>query len=181
MGFIQELGREAPDYRYVLKEVDRILKENTIIEPPVLPREIAENYGIKVLFAQFPENLSQVMGFFDFERDQIIVNSTDPANRQTFTIAHELGHAIMHKAYLKDNQNAYKVLLRQPMAAQKDPIEQEANSFAANLLVPRKMLEQYHKLAGVRELSRLFIVSEDVIRWRLVFEKFVPAYAPKEG
>jgi Zn-dependent peptidase ImmA (M78 family) len=177
MPHVDELQRNAPDYRLVQREVDRVLRENACIDPPILPKEIADNYNISVLFATFPERLSHVMGFYDFEKDQILVNKADPVNRQTFTIAHELGHGVLHKDYFRNNPAKYKVLLRRPMGEQKDPLEQEANSFAANLLVPRKMLEKYSRFSSVRELSTLFIVSEEVIRWRLIGEKLVHEYA----
>ena len=45
------LGRPAPDYRLVKQVADRVLEENVISVPPVLPRDICDNYGIGVLFA----------------------------------------------------------------------------------------------------------------------------------
>jgi len=131
--------------------------------PPVLPREIAQNYGIEVVFAAFPTHISEVMGFYDFDGRKIFVNADDHVNRQTFTIAHELGHALLHI----DFREQYQVLLRRPMGAEADPLEKEANHFAAKLLVPKRFLDQYYKIASVSELARLFVVSEEVIRYRL--------------
>ena len=51
-----------------------------------------------------------------------------------------------------------------------DPKEKEANSFAANLLVPRFMLDEFWPQLGEKELSRLFAVSVPVIKIRLSFE-----------
>jgi Zn-dependent peptidase ImmA (M78 family) len=61
-------------------------------------------------------------------------------------------------------------LLRDQSLTTKDPIEQEANAFAAHLLVPRAMLEKYRGLASIAELSELFAVSMPVIKNRLRFE-----------
>lgn len=173
--YIEGLGRNAPDYDLVQSVVRDVLHENSIIEPPISPREIAENYGLRVIFADFPDSLSNVMGFFDFEGGGIYVNAADAPNRQTFTVAHELGHERLHRQYIKNNPAEYKFLLRQPLAGAKDSIEQEANAFAAHLLVPRDMLKRYVNVASVPELSRLFVVSEEVIRWRLKNEKLAPA------
>lgn len=161
------LGRRAPDYNLARQIAAKTLNENNFSDPPVLPKALAENYGLSVLFADFPDNLSDVMGFIDFEDNSIFVNRANARNRQTFTIAHELGHALMHRDYIEAHPAEYKVLRRQPMGGTKDPIEQEANAFASYLLVPTNMLDRYKTVATASELARLFAVSEDVIRWRL--------------
>jgi Zn-dependent peptidase ImmA (M78 family) len=51
--------------------------------------------------------------------------------------------------------------------ATKPPEEVEADAFAANLLVPKNMLERYYRVASVYELSKIFVVSEQVINNRL--------------
>jgi Zn-dependent peptidase ImmA (M78 family) len=172
---IEGLGRFAPDYRFVKADVKKVLEENSITSPPVSPKEIAENYGIKVMFAELPDALDEVQGFFDFDRRQIFVNLKDPPNRQTYTIAHELGHFRLHSEYIRTHPKEYKVLLRQPLAGEKNPIEQEANAFAAHLLIPRDMLQQYVSIASQSELARLFNVSEEVVRWRIINENLVLA------
>jgi len=163
-------GRKCPDYSYVKRIVDKVLEDNSIIEPPISPKEIAQNSGIKVFFGTFPGDTSEIMGFYHIEGNSIYVNTDDAVNRQTFTIAHELGHALLHKEIISSDPSRYKVLLRRPMGGEKDPLEQEANAFAARLLVPRKFLDRYYKIATIEELSRLFVVSEDVIRYRLKSE-----------
>jgi Zn-dependent peptidase ImmA (M78 family) len=54
----------------------------------------------------------------------IEVPNSDPPTRQRFTVAHELGHAV----------------LRHQVPA--DKLEVEANAFAAELLLPREALRQ---------------------------------------
>lgn len=152
-----------------------VLRDNAIIQPPIKPKEIAENYGVTVIFAEFPDAMSSVMGFYDWKSQSIFVNEVDPPNRQTFTIAHEFGHHLLHRDYLLQHPEQYRVLMRQPLGGEKLPLEQEANAFAANLLVPRKLLVEYAKVASQAELARLFIVSEEVIRWRMITEKLLEA------
>lgn len=171
MEFVEALGRQAPDYRMVVNAADKVLVDNVILEPPVELKEIVENAGLTILFADFPEELSNVMGFYDLGLRHIVVNRADPPNRQRFTVAHEFGHSILHRELIENHPDQYKVLLRQPVGGQKDPVEQEANAFAANLLVPRRLLSRFAKVGDTAELARLFIVSEDVIRWRLVNER----------
>jgi Zn-dependent peptidase ImmA (M78 family) len=173
--FHDRLGRPAPDYRLVKRVADRVLDENVITEPPVLAKDICHNYGIGVLFADFGNLSSEVAGFFDFSTKKIFVNRADPGNRQVFTIAHEFGHYMLHAALFASHSDEYKVLMRAPLGGVKDPLEQEANAFAANLLVPRQFLDRYYRIASSAELARLFIVSEEVIRYRLKLEYDVAA------
>lgn len=160
-----------PDYLKVKETVDRVLKENMVVQPPISPEEIAENYGISINPVIFSEKYKDVAGFFDFEEEKIFVNSEDPYNRRTFTIAHELGHYFLHKKYFIENPKEYKVLHRMPIGAvNDDPLEKEANAFAANLLVPKFLLSKYKDYASTDELAKLFSVSKDVIRNRQKFE-----------
>ena len=94
MPYVEPLGRHAPDYRFVVREADRILDENVVLEPPVQLKELVENAGLQLVYADFPHHLSNVMGFFDPGENQIVVNRTDAPNRQRFTVAHEFGHAV---------------------------------------------------------------------------------------
>jgi hypothetical protein len=48
--------------------------------------------------------------------------------------------------------------------------EKEANAFAAHLLVPRHMLDQYYADLPASDLSKLFAVSVLTIKNRLEFE-----------
>ena len=169
MTWLDHLGRDAPSYSIVMAAVRKCLDENFISSPPISPVEIAANNGIKVFFAEFPKQELEVSGFFDFKTNYIYVNKDEPPRRQTFTIAHELGHAILHGKLFRSYPEDYKVLLRTPIGASDDPLEKEANAFAAQLLVPKDMLARYGKIASVSELARLFNVSEDVIRFRLAY------------
>ena len=60
--------------------------------------------------------------------------------------------------------------MRDALYSSDDPHEKEANAFAANLLVPRFMLDQYWKMMPVEQLSQLFAISVPVMKNRLAFE-----------
>lgn len=161
-----------PDYELAKDNALKLLKEFGINSAPVDPAEMAIALGITVNFARFPKH-DNVSGFYHAEKNSIYVNVNDAPTRMTFTIAHELGHDRMHKAWAKTSE--YKILYRnQNINEQKDPKEQEANTFAANLLVPKDLLDKYNilelfknSLITISDIAILFAVSPLVIKFRL--------------
>jgi Zn-dependent peptidase ImmA (M78 family) len=164
-----------PDFRKAEAAARKVLRDSHITRPPIVPREIAESYGLRVQVVILPEHLQQVAGFIDFSDRTIFVNESDHYNRQTFTIAHEIGHFLLHKDLFDQHPEKYNVLLREPIGAATDPIEKEANAFAADLLVPLDLLNLYRKYATEDELAKLFAVSKEVIGYRLKFASKIPA------
>ncbi|MHA4738787.1 ImmA/IrrE family metallo-endopeptidase [Dyadobacter sp. MSC1_007] len=157
----------APDYDRAKGEAIGLLQKFGLEKPPVNPMDIAKHLGVKVSFVEFEKKLNNISGFYDFEEDTIFVNMDEYPLRQTFTIAHELGHRILHAEWAKSSD--YKVLLREDNLSN-DPKEAEANTFAANLLVPRFMLDKYWDGLPTTQLSELFAVSVPVIKNRISFE-----------
>lgn len=160
--------QSSPDYQKAREEALELLDKFGYSSPAVDPKKICEDLGIGVYFAKFSGEDDNISGFFYGERNEIYVNIDEYPRRQTFTIAHELGHKIMHEKWL--NSAEYKVLLRTPINNTYDPKEKEADTFAANLLVPKFMLDRYYKIASIEELATLFMVSAPVIRNRIKFE-----------
>lgn len=134
--------------------------------PPIPVLEIAESNGVDVVFSDFGPSGEKVAGFCDFHGAKLYVNADDPINRQTFTIAHELGHWILHRSFFERRPDLYHLLPRFQRAERGNPFEQEANCFAANLLVPRKLLIPV-KDAPVTALSTIFAVSREMMENRL--------------
>jgi len=158
-----------PDYRLAETEALGLLEEAGIENPPVNPVKLARDFaGVTVSFVTFlPESSAKVSGFYDCEENAIFVNSEESPLRQTFTVAHELGHKILHAEWAKSEE--YKVLLRNPELRSQDYREKEANAFAANLLMPRFMMDRYWGVADELQLSRLFAVSVPAVKARLSF------------
>lgn len=159
-----ERGLAAPRYRLAASEAERLSAPYSV--PPIPVLEIAERKGVDVVFADFGETGSKVAGFCDFEEAKLYVNSADSIARQTFTIAHELGHWILHRQFFDANPTAYKILPRFQKAELGNPYEQEANRFAADLLVPRRLLSPV-KGATVVALASIFAVSREMMENRL--------------
>ena len=78
---------------------------------------------------------------------------------QSFTCAHELGHAILHP-------NASTPFLRSNTLLSVDKLEQEANLFATILLIPDELILENHNYTTM-QLSRLLGYEEKLIELRL--------------
>jgi Zn-dependent peptidase ImmA (M78 family) len=159
---------EKPNYARVRREVRHLHEEFGVTAPPVDPVRIARGIGVTVYFVIFETDKQNISGFFDYEERAIFVNRDEYPLRQTFTIAHEIGHKILHEEWAKSSD--YRVLLRDSTYQSDDPHEKEANAFAADLLVPRFLLDQYWQRLTVDQLSTLFAVSVPMIKNRLLFE-----------
>lgn len=158
---------EQPNYARVKTEVRAVREEFDLFTPPIDPVGLARNMGIEVRFVKFNEANRDISGFYDPDENVIYVNKDEFPLRQTFTIAHELGHARLHREWAKSAD--YRVLMRDDQTDHGEPHEKEANAFAAHLLVPRDILDKYRSLP-ITDLSKLFAVSVPTIKNRLSFE-----------
>jgi Zn-dependent peptidase ImmA (M78 family) len=134
--------------------------------PPIPVVEIAQRNGVEVVFDPFRKFSDVVAGFCDFTNRKLYVNSSDAINRQTFTVAHELGHWLLHRDYFLDHPDEYPYLPRFQKTDKNDPREQEANCFAANLLVPSRLVKDLRNFP-VAALARAFAVSREMMENRL--------------
>ncbi|MGB7977802.1 MAG: ImmA/IrrE family metallo-endopeptidase [Chlamydiales bacterium] len=144
-------------------EAEKTLKDNFIESPPVVIHELVENYGLTVFRASFDDK--DIAGYIDFDKKWIVVNKEDSIRRQNFSIAHELGHWLMHPDEVKADKNNIRIFYRKPIGGETEPLEIEANAFAAYLLVPERMLKEYQEKSDI-ELVRLFNVSQSLIGFR---------------
>jgi len=165
----------AADFGKAQAKAPEILKKYRITRPPINPEAIAEAMGVDVVYADFtPDMRGKISGFVPFNRDsgdapQIIVNKAISPSRKIFTIAHELGHYLLHRDYARDDSR-YQVMPRSNYYFGEKPVEeQEADCFAANLLVSENMLREYELYMGISTLSTIFTVSEGVILNRKKF------------
>ncbi len=125
------------------------------------------------------QNLSdEICGMIKKKDDKytIIVNQNHILTRQRFTIAHEIGHFIYHRPKIGDGlvdnamyrQITYNGIINNEINA-KD--EQQANNFAANLLMPINLIEQIkNKMNGIYDPIKLahdLKVSPQAVKIRL--------------
>lgn len=114
------------------------------LELPIPIEEIAEfHLGYEIVFTNEGLYSSEdFLGGICFERSIIFVNTAleNHEGRLAFTIAHELGHHILHKEdYLKYlDGDSPEILCRD--TAKKPLIERQADQFAAAFLMPKDLL-----------------------------------------
>jgi hypothetical protein len=89
------------------------------------------------------------------------VNSLHHPNRQRFTIAHEIGHFLLHR-----DQAPFEDGLLFRSDNQVDTREREANQFASLVLMPEDMFRQTVAVGGVDEAARVFRVSKQAAEYR---------------
>ncbi|BBI34953.1 ImmA/IrrE family metallo-endopeptidase [Cohnella abietis] len=132
-----------------LKKVERlantVLEEFKITAPHVPIREIAKDLGVHVIDEKFNDSDISGMLFRDENKklNVIGVNSSHSPNRQRFTIAHELGHFLLHKGETNhfDRAGTFKVNYRNSVSSTATSKEEiEANTFAAAILMPEHFL-----------------------------------------
>ena len=68
--------------------------------PPVDPYELATNEGLRVSEREFPTSAGNLAGYINIAEKIVVVNTLDAPNRRKFTVAHELGHWILHGHFI---------------------------------------------------------------------------------
>lgn len=140
---------------------------------PVPLEQIARVAGIKIELAALSDELSG-MSFIKDGVSAIILNSKHHPNRRRFTLAHELGHHFLHKSHLLNNVHVDEAVLNRNKASSygTDPLELDANAFAAELLMPEEELIQYTSVDlndddALQVLARRLKVSVTALTFRL--------------
>jgi Zn-dependent peptidase ImmA (M78 family) len=94
------------------------------------------------------------------------VNKLHHKNRKRYTLAHELGHYILHK-----DKNVDIVDTTFFRNNKTDSIEYMANEFAAKLLMPEDKVRDFVDNQGIKnigELAEKFEVSASAMKYRVV-------------
>jgi Zn-dependent peptidase ImmA (M78 family) len=157
-----------------------IIRERGINQPPVNVEDIARAYAIEILRHRF-EGPESGFALRDNNRMYIGVNTQTSRRRQRFTIAHELGHLLLHEgSQIIVDQAVLRVDLRNQVSSMGTDIEEiEANTFAAGLLMPERIVSQYvtnliqangdiMREGLIAELARIFDVSAEAMGYRLI-------------
>jgi Zn-dependent peptidase ImmA (M78 family) len=148
-----------PSFEKIEKEAARVAREAGVEGVfPVPLEQIAKWLGYTPLTFDGEDDLS---GAIQHENKQIFVNRRHHVTRQRFTMAHEIGHAVLHgdQGSILD----YRKTMNSP-----DRKEMEANRFAADLLMPGEMFRAVFLSRGgdMKRVAAYFGVSEEAAKFR---------------
>lgn len=148
---------------YTLEELaNDVLANHNVSFPPIDVFNIIRNEGFHLKIEKLPETKTKVSGICIEVRGEIyiFVNNESIYEHQRFTAGHELKHAIIEPG-TSHIHLAGSELKR---------IEREANSFSANLLMPKKFIKSLKESLGFIDpyvVSRVFGVSLPAATYRL--------------
>lgn len=152
--------------------VARVLEDNSVLQAPVPIDRIVRNFGIEIKSG----DLGDVSGLLIRNSDEIVigVNSEQNSTRQRFTLAHEMGHYLLHDGISSHLDRDYRVNFRSSESSQATNVEEiEANYFAACILMPKIFLDRDNAVAaldsnqGVSDLAKRYKVSQHAMSLRL--------------
>ncbi len=167
---------QAANKQRARQAAQALLMKYDVKTAPVPIERIVKSCSVRVEYAPLDSELS---GLAHIRENVPIVgiNTLHAPTRQRFTLAHELAHIQLHRRELERAVHVDRGSLRRdPLAAAGvDPIEIEANAFAAELLMPTELLVS--ALEGrsvdleddkaVAALAKRFKVSDAAMRYRL--------------
>lgn len=159
-------------------KVEKLLQKYGVITAPVRVEKIAKSLGAQLRYSPLDEELSGMI-HIKGSTPIIGINSLHHPNRQRFTIAHEIGHLVLHRNEIIDSVHVDKkfpVLMRdQNSATGTERMEIEANQFAAELLMPFFLFAEMLKKKGfdiddeepLKKLAQKFRVSKQALEFRI--------------
>ena len=148
-----------PRFSFIERLAERLLAEHGVTRAPVPVEDLARKAGCRIIAAP----LHDVSG--------LLVRSPDGA-----TIAHELGHLLLHRGEQVTYDHAFRVNLRSVESSEGTDVEEiEANFFASRLLMPEAFLQAGPRTtsidmeddATVAALAKEYKVSQQAMTLRL--------------
>lgn len=129
------------DKRHIRSRARELLEQFGHLAAPVRVERLAKDMDIIVRYEALQGELSG-MAFVKDGAKFIVVNALHHPNRQRFTVAHEIGHHVLHPEKLDAGVHVDKLIMRRDVvsAAGTDDFEIQANIFASELLMPRDLM-----------------------------------------
>ena len=150
----------------------KLLRDHGITAPAVDVEALARALGISVNYERLANDVSGVL-LLENDIAKVAINESHHRNRQRFTLAHEIGHVLLHAK--GDRVFVDRRFFRNEWSSKGELREEiEANAFAASLLMPLSLIKQYVETGGgitdidVFRVATRFEVSEQAMTLRLV-------------
>lgn len=163
-----------------------ILEKSNILNPAVRADKIVEfNCDLEFEWRELKNNSTDgtILAAISFENKKIYLNETheqelkNNLGRMNFTIAHELGHWLLHKDLAQEKLQGLEgeILICRGIDRQIDSKERQANLFATYLLMPEEFIRnEITKFKFdrniIRKMAEKFCVSKQAMEIRLVKE-----------
>jgi Zn-dependent peptidase ImmA (M78 family) len=155
----------------------QILHDSGAYRLPVAIDLVVNRLNLKAIASSLDEEMSGLL-VVENKRGAIAYNAAHAAVRQRFTLAHEIGHYLLHlrNAHSRLFLDRYVVYRRDDLAsAGNDREEIEANAFAAALLMPAQLVREEIRRHGLdlddegdlRVLAKRCNVSTTAMSFRL--------------
>jgi Zn-dependent peptidase ImmA (M78 family) len=159
-----------PRFELARRVARKHLRTHAVTGPPVPVEYILVAEGYVVRAETYPDDTAGE-SWWENGTGHVCVNRALPPGRLRFTLAHELGHlALRHHPLRFMTAPALRTRpehLDPPLPELLDPIEVEANAFAAELLLPRAWFERdWAKRPEVWWIAERYEVSREVVEWR---------------
>jgi Zn-dependent peptidase ImmA (M78 family) len=157
-------------------QAQKVLQETGCLQAPVPVDIIAERLGLRLEPAMLGEDISGLL-VIEQGRGTIGYNKDHALVRQRFSIAHEIGHFILHQTKAPVFiDKTYTIYRRDGVSSSgSDYQEIQANQFAAALLMPESLLRNEIEHVGfdlaneiaLDYLAEKFGVSRQAMSFRL--------------
>lgn len=148
----------APRYREAKRKAAELLSLAKVKSAPVKVDKLAKILNATIHYEKLDDEISGMVTRTGNGTAVIGVNTFHPPVRQRFTIAHEIGHLVLHEELLHIDRK-FPIALRDTTASLgTDSNEIEANQFAAELLMPSALLE-----ADVQALMAKGVDPDDAV------------------
>lgn len=153
---------DQPRIKVARDAARKMLHDAGIATYPVLLKSIAKNIPDLVIDGQELED--EISGLQATYKGTSFIryNTRHSTKRNRFTVAHELGHAVL----------GHTVSCQRNHLSSTNQLEIEANQFAAELLCPLSMLKKaVLSITTVEGLAKAFWVSQESMNWRVLETK----------
>jgi len=149
----------------IISQVDKTRKLLGLSDEPVDKRTLIrrlENNNFYLFYDELGRESISGTAFKKNNLKFIVINSSQTIGRQNFTLGHELGHLVLHQKQIFDMEEENK------------KIEKEADTFAANFLIPeltvKKFIGDRKKISkfDILMVSQNFRVSYKAALYRLL-------------
>lgn len=127
-------------YRFVREKIAELFQRHSdLVVLPIDVRAISNRLGIRIVEQSLEDHLDAA-AIKNQGQMTILLNNSRSSTRKRFSIAHELGHLLLHTDPLSVDVTIYN---RDPRSATGSDLKEiEANFFAASLLMPEPIVRR---------------------------------------